>query len=88
MDEEGADLGRVRLRIELGGIAIGARVAAEQRASAAPAATGRETARRLDDEIAAVVNELRIDSERAAQRAFDLRRRVVGAAQARARRPR
>ena len=77
VNEECADLGGIPRRIELGGIAIGARIAAKQRAAPAPAATAGQSLAGFDDEVAAVADELRVHAERAAQGAFDLRGRVV-----------
>jgi len=53
-----------------------ARVAAEQRVAPAPPAASDDAALRFGDQIGAVADQLRIDSERSAQRCFDLPRRV------------
>ncbi len=50
-----------------------ARIAAEQRRSKAPAAAADQLSRILDHEISLVGQQLAVDAERPAQRAFDLR---------------
>jgi hypothetical protein len=82
MDEERADLCRVHGRIELGGVAVGALVAAEERAPLAPAAAAGDAPFCFHDEVGAVADELRVDAERAGERALDLRIAVVTTAQA------
>src|SRR6266478_9201209 len=54
IDEEGADLGRLRRGVEGGGIAPGAGVAAEQRRAKAPAAAADNRSAVLDHEICLV----------------------------------
>ena len=77
IDEECANLRCIDRGIELGLVASRTRITAEQRAPLAPAAAGDELAVRFRDEVGAIQDQLRVDAERAAQRAFDLRRRVV-----------
>ena len=68
--------------IEQRGVAVGARVAAEQRRAKTPAAASGELAVFLGDEVGLIVEQLRVDAERAAQRPLDLGRPVVLHAQA------
>ncbi len=63
MDEECADLRGIHGRIELGGIAIAACVAAKQGAPPAPSAAPREPAAGFDDEVGAVADQLRVRAE-------------------------
>src|SRR5207247_10994838 len=61
VDEERPDLGRVRLRIEPGLIALGARVAAEQRPPPAPAAARDDVpCARLGHEVGPVAYQRRL----------------------------
>jgi hypothetical protein len=82
IDEEGADPGGIDTGIELRLIALGARIAPEERPPPAPSAARHDEARlRHDDEVSAVANQGRVDTERPTERRFDLRRRVVRGAE-------
>src|SRR5262249_24583775 len=81
VDEESTDFRGIRGWIELYRIAPISRVAAEQRLAVAPSAARNDGVIRLHHAIRAVANELRIDADRAAQRAFHLFRRVLAAAE-------
>ncbi len=72
MNEEGADARGVVRGIELGRLAAGQRVGAEQRVAVAPAAAGHRPARDLDDQIGAVADELAVDTPGGAEGGFDL----------------
>jgi len=93
IDEEGADLGGVRSRIEPGGVPPAAGIAAEQRGAKAPTPAADDPALVLhrapffDHEIGPVFEQLGVDAERAAQGTLNLRRAIIVCAQA-ARRPR
>ena len=82
IDEKRANLRRLGAWIEHRGIAAGSRVAAEQGRPEAPAAASDESAVFLGHKIGLIGQQLRIDAECAAQRAFDLRGPVVFRAQA------
>src|ERR1700730_16041114 len=78
VDEESPDLGGIRLRVEAGLVPPGVRVAAEQCAPPAPAATSDDLPRaRFGDEGWGIANEGCIDAEGTLQCGIDLRRRVV-----------
>lgn len=72
IDKKRADLGGVGPRVEFLGVAVAVGITPEKRAALAPAAATHQTAFAFDDEIRAVINQLRVDPERAAQRALDL----------------
>src|ERR1700733_15124847 len=82
LHEKRANLGGMGTRIEHRGVAVGARIATEERGAKAPAAASGDDAAFLCHEISPVVQQLRIHAERAAQRACDLRLGVVRGAQA------
>src|SRR4029453_16569494 len=75
------DLRGVDLGIELGGIAACACIAAEQRATFAPATARDKLAVGLGNEVRAIRDQFSVDAERAAQRALDLFRGVVAGAE-------
>ncbi len=84
MDEESANLGGVMTRVEEVVVTVGPLVCAVKRFAFAPAAAGDDQRRGLrfrravlDDQVCAVGNELRIDTENGGQRAFHLRGTVI-----------
>jgi len=77
IDEKSADLGRIDLRVELARVALGVAVATEQRTAVAPTAAADQLSFQLHDEVGAILDELRIDSECTAQRPLDLLRLVI-----------
>jgi len=86
VDEDGADFCGVGGRIEEGCFAAGAVVAAEEGPAIAPAAAAGDNAglnggpggvKRLRDEVSPVIDELGVEAESVAERAFDLRGSVV-----------
>src|SRR4029077_15021614 len=81
MDEERTDSGRVGGRIEERLTAALELIAPVQRSSAAPAAGCGEAVRRIDHEVRAVVDELRVGAEYKLESTFDLLRRVITHAQ-------
>src|SRR5271156_2778074 len=82
LHEECANLGGMGARIEHRGVAVGARIATEERGAKAPAAATGEDAAFLRHEISTIVHQLRIDAESAAQARRDLRLGVVRGAKA------
>ena len=86
MDEDGADFCGVDGGIEESCFAVGAVVAAEESAPVAPTATAGDDAglngspggvKRLSDKVGLVFDELGIEAECVAERAFNLRGIVV-----------
>src|SRR5258706_1880579 len=72
MYKECADLCGVLTWIQLAGVAVGARIAAKERSTPAPASAADQLIAILDHKIRAIANQLRIDAKGTAQRALDL----------------
>lgn len=84
MNEEGANLGCVMMRVEEVVVPVGPLIGAVEGFAFAPAATGDDDQRGLrfrrailDNQVCAVGNELSIDSEDSGERALHLRLSVV-----------
>src|SRR5688500_5774766 len=82
VDEEGANLRRLRRRVELPRIASGVTVAAEERPPPAPAAAPDRLAPRLGDVISPVEDQLGVHAEDRRDGRLDLLVRVIAPAQA------
>jgi hypothetical protein len=81
VNEEGADLRRFGRGVQGRRIAPGSGIAAEQRRSKAPSAAADDLAAIFDHVVGLVGQQLAVDAERPAQRAFNLRGTVIGRAQ-------
>ena len=77
VDEERADLRAVPARVQLRRITVGTRVSAEERSTSTPTTATDQSAIVFDDEERSVLNQLRVDTERTAQRALYLSAAVV-----------
>jgi hypothetical protein len=79
--KERPDLRGIDCGIQFQRVALGMGIAAKQRAAATPATAADQPAFSFNDEIRAVINQLRVDAECAAQCAFNLLRSVISRAQ-------
>jgi hypothetical protein len=72
MHEEGPDLRGILSGVQFARVAVGARIAAKERPTLAPASASDQLAGALDYKVRTVANQLGVDAKRAAQCAFDL----------------
>src|SRR5580658_10020794 len=80
MHKYGADAGGFGQRVQQPGVAAGASIRAEQRPARTPAAAGDQGVRLLRgkrNEVRCVQNELRVEPQRSAERAFNLSQGVI-----------
>src|SRR5205814_9440020 len=80
--EESANFRGVDPRVEISCVPLATLVTAKQRLAKAPAATADDNPIFLDDEISAVLNELRVNTEGALEGALDLLLSIVRSAEA------